>query len=57
MHKMNLKFLYSVWVVKVKMLILQVFSETMKADSAERKGIEKQMSAEEDVAKKEALDR
>lgn len=57
MYKMNLKFLCQVWVVKGEMLFLQVFSETMKTDSAERKGIEKQVSAEDDVAKKEALDR
>lgn len=57
MYKMNLKFLCQVWVVKVKMLFLQVFSETMKTDNAERKGIEKQVSAEEDIAQKEALDR
>lgn len=38
-------------------MLLQVFPETTETESAERKVAEKQASAEEDVAKKEALDR
>lgn len=41
----------------MKMLFLQVFPETTETESAERKVAEKQASTEEDVAKKEALDR
>lgn len=41
----------------VKILHLQVFSETTENESAERKLAEKQASTEEDVGKKEVLDR
>lgn len=41
----------------MKILFLQVFPETTETERAERKLAEKQASTEEDVAKKEALDR
>lgn len=39
------------------MFLLQMFSVTMKTVGAEKREVEKQASVEEEVAKKEALER